>query len=183
MQVMLDAAGHEELTDFLRITRFNTTNPFADKPIGVIEKINPVSSRMGGVSTRSRASVALSLPNRRTRSPIREGEHIRFAGFLPESHALSQTAYRLYQSRLPQDEAQSNGGEIDEAFLAAEAERESVAAALRSYREAYPVDILGPCNLRERLQPRRSKTPQLEYADMEVRWRCAGWRRDPIGSG
>ena len=179
---MLDAAGHEELTDFLRIMRYNTTDPFAEKPIGTVEKLPPSSGRLGGISNRSRASVHLSLPNGRTRSPLRD-DHIRFTGLLPEDHALTQTAHRLYRSRLPPEEHRSSGGVVDEAELAAEAEREAQAAALRMYREAYPVDILGPCNLRESLRPPRSKTPPLEYADMEVRWRETTHTIDKVGLG
>ena len=37
-QVMLDTADHTELSDYLRLMRFNTSDPFASAPVGAIEK-------------------------------------------------------------------------------------------------------------------------------------------------
>ena len=43
-QVLLDTSDHTDFSDYLRVTRFNTTDPFAIKPVGIIEKIPLVSS-------------------------------------------------------------------------------------------------------------------------------------------
>jgi hypothetical protein len=92
-------------------------------------------------------------------------EAVRFTGFLPEGHAWSQAAYRLYSSRYHPVEEKSVSTASDGDFNA-DAERE--AAALRSYPE-----ILGPCNLIDAIRPPRSKTPVPGYAevDIEARWR------------
>lgn len=99
-------------------------------------------------------------------APFRE-EHIRFAGFLPEDHALSQAAYSLYRSRLPAVCLTGDGGAAAEARRVAEAEREALAATVRAYPLA---DLLGPCDLRASLLPPPGKTRPIELEDLEARW-------------
>lgn len=125
----------------------------------------PIGRRQSIRSCRS-SVIIKEAPERIKHEPMRE-EIIRFTGFLPEDHAWSQAAYRLYRSRHPVKELQETVEVDDRELMAAAADREAQAAALR----AYP-DILGPCNLIETIRPPRNKNnPQPLFTDMEVRWR------------
>ncbi|KAL6756760.1 hypothetical protein V8C86DRAFT_3026601 [Haematococcus lacustris] len=105
LQVMLDVTGHEILTDFVRISVYNTSNPFASVPVdGPDPAALRAARRLRGRSSGRGAAtdVPKSLELRR-RSPLEE--FLRFAGYLPQENALVQQAYSLYLNRLPTEQS------------------------------------------------------------------------------
>ena len=121
------------------------------------------------MSSKLQASVRhKSMVNRNTaRLPPFPDELIRFAGYLPENHALSQAAYGLYRSRLPAVSLSGDDGAAAAARRAAEMEREALASTIRAYPLA---DLLGPCDLRASLLQPPGKTRPIELEDLEARW-------------
>lgn len=102
---MLDTANHPELSDYLRIMVFNTTDPFASIPVD-ISKISMARANLR--AGRRGQSPALMKPLSSNDAegsrhigpkPAREAS-IRFTGFLPEEHALTKIAKQLHQARL-----------------------------------------------------------------------------------
>ncbi|KAL6759844.1 hypothetical protein V8C86DRAFT_2565552 [Haematococcus lacustris] len=105
LQVMLDVTGHEMLTDFIRISVYNTSNPFASVPIdGPDPAALRAARRLRGRSSGRGAVTDVPKSPELRRRPPRE-EFLRFAGYLPQENALVQQAYSLYLNRLPTEQS------------------------------------------------------------------------------
>ncbi|GAX79775.1 hypothetical protein CEUSTIGMA_g7215.t1 [Chlamydomonas eustigma] len=172
LQVILDAADHPELSDYLRIMVFHTTDPFALKPLGLIDKQPPKTEGLRPQSQRPRPLGQHTLaPSHATNCTLNtRNELVRFTGMLKEDHALSRTALQLYKSRLP-DLQGPDGGMQEQRREVTEEEKQAAAAAaaLKGYNL---LDTIGPFNIRQSLAPLTSKPPVVEYPDMEARWRA-----------
>lgn len=104
-QVMLDTANHPELSDYIRVMVFNTTDPFASIPVDISKISTGRGSPRAGRRGQSQALLNPLSSNDAEGSrhigpkPAREAS-IRFTGFLPEEHALTKIAKQLHQARL-----------------------------------------------------------------------------------
>lgn len=104
-QVMLDTANHPELSDYIRVMVFNTTDPFASIPVDIskvsMARGSPRAGRRGQSQTLMKPLSSNDAEGSRHigPKPAREAS-IRFTGFLPEEHALTKIAKQLHQARL-----------------------------------------------------------------------------------
>ncbi|KAG1667475.1 hypothetical protein FOA52_012230 [Chlamydomonas sp. UWO 241] len=187
LQMMLDAADHSELSDFVRVLVFNVSDLFATAPVDILRPYSHLassspraaagtaSSPRGGASAAAGGSdggdtVAGALPGC-GRRPQRD-EFIRFAGYLPEGHKLSATAQALYESRRPPvpHSAAEDGSDQGE---------DAGAVALRRY----PLrDVLGPCDLIKAIRGEGPPPPEQTYPDIQRTWRekTHTVNRDPL---
>mmetsp|Transcript_20607 Transcript_20607/g.57471 ORF Transcript_20607/g.57471 Transcript_20607/m.57471 type:complete len:597 (+) Transcript_20607:45-1835(+) len=96
LQVLCDVLGHEHLSDFIRLSVYNTADPFAKHPI---EGPDLRSARAASRARTPKAqhTIPPPPPKRQLNPPLLREETIRFAGFLPVNHPLSQAAYALSQ--------------------------------------------------------------------------------------
>ncbi|KAJ9527090.1 hypothetical protein QJQ45_025206 [Haematococcus lacustris] len=174
LQVMLDVTGHEMLTDFIRISVYNTSNPFASVPIdGPDPAALRAARRLRGRSSgRGAANDVPKSPELRRRPP-RE-EFLRFAGYLPQENALVQQAYSLYLNRLPTEQSGpcSEGGLPSGPSIA---QRTSAQSFSQPGAQATGFELQGPSLQEEIEAERRRRLPRQPsiamWVDVDKRWR------------
>ncbi|GLC35766.1 hypothetical protein PLESTB_000492000 [Pleodorina starrii] len=182
--VMFDQTGHPDLSDFVRVMVFNTSDPAAKEVVGDLRALRAANSagrrgRSSSGSFRRRAAPPPPPPPRFLVPVPDDPAAMRFAGLLPEGHRLVAGAHAAAERRRQQEEAERQAAEAREARAQARAQAEAQAAA-----QAARVQHLGFGIMLERqlsredydssvLSGRGSEQELLPYylADLEEQWR------------
>eukprot|EP00798_Chlamydomonas_sp_ICE-L_P008202 gene8202-1464_t len=170
LQLLFDVMGHDYLADYIRVMVYNTADPMAKVPVDrlAMPKKGKKSTK-AAITIGRKQSTGLHNPSQAPEARMKpeRDEVLRFAGFLPENHPLSQKAYGLYLSRLPDTRVldrkpagddNGDGGGMSEAEIYAE--RHGVRQALH-----------------EAFYEGRAKDPDEEkdvpmYMSIEERWKA-----------
>ncbi|GIL72682.1 hypothetical protein Vretimale_4356 [Volvox reticuliferus] len=174
-QVMFDQTGHPDLSDFVRVMVFNTSDPAAKEVVGDLRALRAASSanrraRSTPGSGRRRPPTVPPPPPRFLVHVPDDPSTLRFAALLSEGHRLVAGAQAAAERRRQQEEEERRAMEAREARA-----RARFAAAAGAGRRGIGAKLerrLSDASARQRALG-RDKPELLPYwlADVEEQWR------------
>ncbi|KAG2499272.1 hypothetical protein HYH03_002850 [Edaphochlamys debaryana] len=178
LQVMFDSTGHPELSDYVRLMVYNTSDPAAKEVVGDLRALRAGSGTRRARSTPSRRRGPPQPPPRRPDPFASDPRSLRFAHLLTSDHPLVAGAHAAAERRRAEEEEARRLAEAKAARARARAEAAALGsvAGEDSFATGEQERRMADASARSALlqQHRRGDPPEiLPYylADVQEQWR------------